>query len=173
MSTGATAYLVVRRDDGFGDVFPLQSGQTCTLGRASSNRIVLKDDLCSREHAEVRGDEGRWRVRDLDSLNGTRLNGAAFEGERELAPNDELQLGHTRFLFVEDMACLPDRPPLDEPPGGLSITKRIGQTRFLTPVPAAAGGTGRAGESAAASCSQPRPFLALPLGSRHGLGADL
>ncbi len=136
MSEGATAYLVVRRDDGFGDVFPLQTGETCTLGRASSNRIVLKDDLCSREHAEVYGDDGHWRVRDLDSLNGTRLNGGAVEGESELAPNDELQLGHTRFLFVADMASLPDLPRPSEPPGGLSIKKRIGQTRFLTPVPA-------------------------------------
>jgi DNA-binding NtrC family response regulator len=138
MSAGATAYLVVHRDDGFGDVFPLQSGQTCTLGRASSNRIVLKDDLCSREHAEVRCDDGRWRVRDLDSLNGTRLNGAAVEGERELAPNDELQLGHARFLFVEDMASLPELPRPGDLPGGLSIKKRLGQTRFLTPVPALA-----------------------------------
>jgi DNA-binding NtrC family response regulator len=135
MSTGATAYLVVRRDDGFGDVFPLLPEQTCSIGRASSNRIVLKDDLCSREHAEVCCDEGRWRLRDLDSLNGTRLNGLAVEGERELAPNDEVQLGHTRFLFVEDMASLPELPQPGELPGGLSIKKRIGQTRFLTPVP--------------------------------------
>src|SRR5262249_24966082 len=53
MSAATTAYLVVRRSDGFGDVFPLTAGQTCTLGRAPTNRIVLKDDLCSREHAEV------------------------------------------------------------------------------------------------------------------------
>ena len=91
------------------------------LGRASSNRIVLKDDLCSREHAEVCYDGGRWRLRDLDSLNGTRLNGLPVEGERELAPNDEVQLGHTRFLFVEDMASLPDLPRPGELPGGLSI----------------------------------------------------
>ena len=148
MSAGATAYLVVRRDDGFGDVFPLQSGQTCTLGRASSNRIVLKDDLCSREHAEVCCDDAHWRLRDLDSLNGTRLNGAAVEGERELAPNDEIQLGHTRFLFVEDMASLPDLPRLGEQPEGLSIKKRIGQTRFLTPVPALPEADGPAGAPA-------------------------
>ncbi len=135
MSAGATAYLVVRRDDGFGDVFPLLPEQTCSLGRASSNRIVLKDDLCSREHAEVCCDQGRWRLRDLDSLNGTRLNGVPLDGEQELAPNDEVQLGHTRFLFVENMASLPDLPRPGEPPGGMSIKKRIGQTRFLTPVP--------------------------------------
>ncbi len=105
--TKATAYLVVRRDAGFDDVFPLTPGQTCSLGRAASNCIVLKDDLCSREHAEVSAADGRWRLRDLNSLNGTRLNGAAVEGERELAPNDEVQLGQTCFLFVEDLGQLP------------------------------------------------------------------
>src|SRR4051794_32907370 len=74
MATGTTAYLVVRRDDGFGDVFPLVPGQTYTLGRAATNSIVLKDDLCSRDHAEVSYSGNRWRVRDLGSLNGTRVN---------------------------------------------------------------------------------------------------
>ena len=53
MPNGASGYLVVRRDDGFGDVFPLTGGQRYTIGRAGTNRIVLKDDLCSREHAEI------------------------------------------------------------------------------------------------------------------------
>jgi Nif-specific regulatory protein len=135
MSAGATAYLVVRRDDGFGDVFPLTPGQTCTLGRAASNRIVLKDDLCSREHAEVSVADGRWSVRDLKSLNGTRINGAPVDGDRELSPNDELQVGRTQFLFIEDMSQLPDLPAPDERPEGVSIKKRLGQTRYLTPVP--------------------------------------
>src|SRR5450631_2014231 len=135
MSAGAAAYLVLRREDGFGDVVPLTPGQTCSLGRAASNRIVLKDDLCSREHAEVSFAGGRWRVRDLNSLNGTRLNDVAVEGDRELAPNDELQFGRTRFLFIEDMDQLPDLPRPEERPEGVSIKKRLGQTRFLTPVP--------------------------------------
>src|SRR5450755_928882 len=51
MAGATTAYLVIRRDDGFGDVFPLVSGQNYTLGRSAQNNVVLKDDLCSREHA--------------------------------------------------------------------------------------------------------------------------
>ena len=86
MSAGATAYLVVRRDDGFGDVVSLTPGQTCTLGRAATNRIVLKDDLCSREHAEISIAGGRWRVRDLNSLNGTRVNGAPVEADHGWSP---------------------------------------------------------------------------------------
>ena len=81
MPANGAAFLVVRRDDGFGDVFPLAAGRSYTLGRAATNRIVLKDDLCSREHAEVFHADGRWRVRDLSSLNGTRVNGERLDSE--------------------------------------------------------------------------------------------
>ena len=116
MSAGTTAYLVVRRDDGFGDVFPLATGQTYTMGRATTNRIVLKDDLCSREHAEVSYSGGRWRLRDLNSLNGTRVNGVRLDGEWELTPQDDVYLGRTHLLFVKDMAQLPDMPQQKEEP---------------------------------------------------------
>src|SRR5205809_6486184 len=106
----AAAYLVVRRDDGFGEVFPLQPGARYLLGRATTNRIVLKDELCSREHAEVRHAEDGWQVRDLSSLNGTRLNEVRLDSERTLRPGDEIQLGRSRLLFVSEMEQLPDMP---------------------------------------------------------------
>src|SRR5438067_5030690 len=111
MSAAAAAYLVVRRDNGFGEVFPLTAGQRFTLGRSATNRIVLKDDLCSREHAEVSFSEGRWRLRDLNSLNGIRVNGDALDSEWELAPNDVVHLGRTDLVFVEEMDQLPVLPP--------------------------------------------------------------
>jgi Nif-specific regulatory protein len=140
MATGTTAYLVVRREDGFGDVFPLDPAQNYSMGRATTSTIVLKDDLCSREHAEVSFRGGRWRLRDLASLNGTRVNGVRVEGERDLAATDEVHLGRTHLVFVEDMDQLPDLPPREAPgeADGMSIKKRLGQTRFLTPPPAVA-----------------------------------
>src|SRR6266851_6066905 len=110
MTAPAAAYLVTRRDDGFGDVYPLAIGHRYTMGRAGTNRIVLKDDLCSREHAEVYHADGRWRLRDLNSLNGTRVNNEPLENERELSPRDEIHVGRTRLIFVEDMSQLPDMP---------------------------------------------------------------
>jgi hypothetical protein len=132
MPAAGTVYLVVRRDDGFGDVFPLTPGQRYTLGRAQTNRIVLKDELCSREHAEIYHTGGRWRVRDLESLNGSRLNGDKLTKEVELSPGDEVHLGRTTLLFVEDMEQLPDLPPRPPPSEAMSIKKRLGQTRHLT-----------------------------------------
>jgi Nif-specific regulatory protein len=133
-----TAYLVVKRNDGFGDVFPLTAGQRYTLGRAPTNRIVLKDDMCSREHAEVYHEERHWHLRDLDSLNGTRLNGIRLDGEDELAPCDEIHLGRTKLMFVEDMNQLPTVAVESRSGEGMSIKKRLGQTRYLTPIPVSA-----------------------------------
>ncbi|HKI35123.1 MAG TPA: sigma 54-interacting transcriptional regulator [Gemmataceae bacterium] len=162
MPADGTAFLVVRRDDGFGDVFSLAAADRYTLGRAATNRIVLKDELCSREHAEVFHGNGCWRVRDLNSLNGTRVNGERLTAEIELTPGDDVHLGKTHLLFVEDMSQLPDVPTEprlpEEDEGSVSIKKRLGQTRFLTPVPADKG----AGDT-----------LAGTPPSRHNLSRDL
>jgi Nif-specific regulatory protein len=140
MADGATAYLVLRQDHGFGDVFPLAPGERTTLGRAATNRVVLRDELCSREHAEVYFADGSWRVRDLRSLNGTRLNGAPLDSEWELSPGDEVAVGRTQLIFVEDMDQLPDiSEQLRASDDGITIKKRLGQTRFLTPLPPDAG----------------------------------
>jgi transcriptional regulator with GAF, ATPase, and Fis domain len=144
ITPGAAAYLVARRENGFGEVFPLTAGHRHTLGRATTNRIVLKDDLCSREHAEVFDQDGHWFVRDLNSLNGTRLNGADLTGERPLSPHDEVMLGRSQLVFVQDLKQLPSSPKTPTAnEGTVSIKKRLGQTRFLTPMPPVATPGGR------------------------------
>jgi Nif-specific regulatory protein len=164
MPEPSTAFLVVRREDGFGDVFPLVAGQACTMGRAVTNRIVLKDDLCSREHAEVSFNGGQWRVRDLNSLNGTRVNGQTLDREWDLAPRDLLHVGRTYFLFVQSMDQLPALPRQGAEASGVSIKKRLGQTRFLTPQP---------------PTEEPAPVppgdgeATIPVQSRHNISRDL
>jgi Nif-specific regulatory protein len=143
MAQPPSAFLVARRDDGFGDVYPLHDGTRYTLGRAPTNRVVLRDDLCSREHAEVFSAEGGWHVRDLGSLNGTHLNGEPLRTDRPLRPLDEIRLGRTRLVFVDEMGQLPDLPKAAaarpaEKADGLEIRKRLGQTRYQQS-PAAAG----------------------------------
>src|SRR6516225_387853 len=133
-SSGAGPYLVTRRDDGYGDVIPLLAGQRFTLGRANTNRIVLKDELASRDHAEVYFAEDRWRLRDLKSLNGTRINGEALDSEWELSPGDEFQIGKTLYLFVNHIDELP-KIPLPSVNDTVSIKKRLSNSRFLTPNP--------------------------------------
>jgi len=51
-----------------------RGGEPVVLGRESSD-IVLRDPAVSRRHAELYFDNGRWMVRDLESSNGTFVNG--------------------------------------------------------------------------------------------------
>lgn len=132
MPNGSTAYLVIRRDDGFGDVFELRAGARYTIGRATTNRVVLKDEMCSREHAEVVFTDQRWYVRDLNSLNGTRLNGKDLHGDIALNPRDLIELGNTQLLFVEDVSKLPQiPPPPPKPKEKFEIRKRLSETHYL------------------------------------------
>jgi transcriptional regulator with GAF, ATPase, and Fis domain len=139
MSKPPAAFLVARRDDGFGDVYPLHASTRYTLGRAPTNKLPLKDDLCSREHAEVFPDADTWCVRDLGSLNGTHVNGEPIRGERSLRPLDEVRLGRTKLVFVDELAQLPAVPRASsgkaaDRTDGFEIRKRLGQTRYQPPV---------------------------------------
>jgi Nif-specific regulatory protein len=136
MAAGEKAYLVIRRPDGLGNVFALHAGKRYLLGRAKTNEVVLNDDLCSRQHAEVYHHEGRWRIRDCGSMNGTRVNNELIEDEWELEPGDEVGVGHSRLLFVQTLAQLPPLGPRASD-GSVAIKKRqrLGQTRYDTAAP--------------------------------------
>jgi len=77
---------------------PLSEGEV-TIGREASNGIAVIDPSVSRKHCLVSGQEGRFRVRDLDSRNGTLVNGTAVE-EQCLQHGDEIAVGDSSFLFL-------------------------------------------------------------------------
>jgi Nif-specific regulatory protein len=133
MAAPASAYLVAELDDGFGDVYPLQRGVTYGVGRSPKNRIVLADDLSSRDHAEVAFAEGEWYVRDLGSTNGTKVDGKVVRGDQALASGNKVQFGSTRFRFVGDLADLPGIPaaPARALEDAIRITRRTTKTKFL------------------------------------------
>jgi hypothetical protein len=66
------------------------------IGRSSGCELVLADDTVSRRHAELFIEDGRWLLRDLDSSNGTWLNGRRVV-EAEVRPGDVLHLGGCRL----------------------------------------------------------------------------
>ena len=91
---GLTAASIVLSDGG-----RLTLGEDpITIGRLPESTVVVSDPNASRRHAEVRRSGGDVVVVDLDSTNGTRVNGAPVH-ERVLEDGDEIVVGTTFLRF--------------------------------------------------------------------------
>ncbi len=85
---------------------PLSEGEI-TIGREASNGIAIADPSVSRKHCLLSRQEERFLVRDLESRNGTLVNGSGVE-EQWLHHGDEIATGDSSFLFlVEDETPAP------------------------------------------------------------------
>jgi predicted component of type VI protein secretion system len=76
----------------------LLRGDRAVIGRLSTCDICLKDANVSRRHAELMRVDDAWYVQDLESTNGTRLNGAAVDRAR-LRDGDVVEVGVTRLTY--------------------------------------------------------------------------
>ena len=87
-----------------------------TIGRDASNGIAVTDPSVSRKHCLVSRHEGRFRVRDLDSRNGTQVNGSGVE-EQWLEHGDQISAGDSSFLFLleeEEVEPAPSRVEFED-----------------------------------------------------------
>lgn len=76
-------------------IHPLE-GDHHTIGRKQGNDLVLDwDGAVSRYHAELELVAGCWFVTDLDSANGTWVNGKRIDAKKALRVGDELRIGDT------------------------------------------------------------------------------
>ncbi len=71
-----------------------------TLGRNGDNNIVLKDPFVSKHHLQIVEDEEEFFLEDLNSANGTFLNGDKIVDIIKLKNGDKLTIGNIEFLFV-------------------------------------------------------------------------
>jgi len=78
-----------------GSVFVLDA--VTTLGRDVNNAIVVDDPFASTDHAVLTFRGRTWYVEDLDSTNGTYVNGGRVEGLAPIGFGDELQIGRVRL----------------------------------------------------------------------------
>lgn len=69
-----------------------------TIGRLPESTVVVSDPSASRSHAEIRRMGSDVIVVDLNSTNGTRVNGASIQ-ERTLEDGDEVVVGSTVLRF--------------------------------------------------------------------------
>jgi hypothetical protein len=71
---------------------------TTVLGRNSDNTVPLADPRASRKHAEIRATADGFLLVDLDSMNGTKVNGVLVR-EHVLHDGDEIAVGATVMHF--------------------------------------------------------------------------
>ncbi|MFT5092044.1 MAG: transcriptional regulator with GAF, ATPase, and Fis domain [Porticoccaceae bacterium] len=105
------AYLVLCTESGWRDVYRLVPGLCLTIGRESTNRVVVQDDRSSRRHAEVFFANGGWVVRDLGSSNGTQVNKQEITGQTTLEEGDAVQIGSAELVFTHDITRKLDSAP--------------------------------------------------------------
>ncbi len=106
-----------------GRTFPLGSG-SLSFGRTSDNTVVISSPLASRRHAELRFEAGGYVLYDLNSSNGTLLNGQRVQVQR-MNPGDVITIGDESFRFDAPVAAVdktlvatPQAPPTQPVAGG-------------------------------------------------------
>jgi sigma-B regulation protein RsbU (phosphoserine phosphatase) len=108
-ASGPTEFVALRED-------------RAVLGRSRDCHVILPDVLLSRRHAELVRDAEGWEVRDLGSLNGTRVNGAKLAAPARLREGDEIQVSDWTLVFRESDAPEGAPPPTDSGPRLRDIT---------------------------------------------------
>jgi len=69
-----------------------------TIGSSSHNDLLIEDSTVSKRHCEIIVDQTGYLIRDLESTNGTFVQGVRISSAH-LAPGSEIQLGKTRIVF--------------------------------------------------------------------------
>src|SRR5438876_1109482 len=69
------------------------------IGRADYNDLVVPDPSVSTSHAKLQRREGVWVLVDLDSTNGTFVDGEQVKGEAPLAPGAAVRFGDVQLVF--------------------------------------------------------------------------
>ncbi|MCI0343034.1 MAG: FHA domain-containing protein, partial [Planctomycetales bacterium] len=111
-----------------GAEYPLASAPV-VLGRLPQNDIQVNDNKASRRHTRLQPQGADWFVEDLQSSNGTYLNGKKLAGPMALRDGDKISIGTTIYRFV--LVGTATGPPPPKVPLAPAATRTV-------PAPAAA-----------------------------------
>jgi Nif-specific regulatory protein len=81
-----------------GTVFELTEDEV-SIGRDLSNRLTINDKSVSRQHCLIKRENGHFKIRDLESHNGTFVNETPAK-EHDLKHGDRVRIGDSLFLFL-------------------------------------------------------------------------
>jgi hypothetical protein len=95
-TTENASRLVITSGAKAGAEFPLGRDEI-TIGRSSDSAIIIRDDYTSTHHARIMLWNGRWMIQDLDSTNGTFLNGSRVTVPMPIPLGATVKVGATTF----------------------------------------------------------------------------
>lgn len=95
---GVLANVLVRSGPLKGQRLPIRV-PIVNVGRADYNDVVLQDDSVSTTHAKLQRREGVWVLVDLESTNGTFVDGEKVQGETPLAPGALIRFGDVQSMW--------------------------------------------------------------------------
>jgi pSer/pThr/pTyr-binding forkhead associated (FHA) protein len=141
--------LVMKRGPTLGTIYELQDAEY-TIGRGSKNGVIIRDNEVSREHCRLVRVGDDYEVYDLDSSNGTFVNGQRVIGGRMLAHGGIIELGDSitleyerlpypgatmPLLFPEETADAPPPELADRATDQLAPPRRCTLTMTIGPLP--------------------------------------
>ncbi len=143
-----------------GKVFPL-SADRVTVGRDDASTIVFDDNDISREHAVLTLAGDNYSLKDLQSRNGTRVNGQRIQ-EKLLVPGDRIQFGLVEARYEATQPAVPKPAP--------AVQVTVPQVRVAPPSPPAAPPPPRPAPPAS---PPPAPKPVVPSAEEQRLRAEL
>lgn len=108
--------------------FDLPKGEV-VIGRSPDCHVTIEDPLISRQHARILVGEDSASVEDMNSRNGSRLNGERFRGAKTLKDGDRIRLGAQELLFYQ----VKEQARRARPTGFMAVCRKC-----RTPYPAGA-----------------------------------
>jgi pilus assembly protein CpaF len=107
--------LITDRRDGTQRRTPVEA-PTFVIGKSGSCHLTLDRVNISREHCAIVAADGVYRIRDLNSRNGTYVNGRRVQGEAPLRDGAVIQLGDFTLLFRQGTPSPKERAAAEAPP---------------------------------------------------------
>jgi predicted component of type VI protein secretion system len=126
--------FVMRSGPVVGKVFPLEA-QEISIGRETTNMIVINDVQISRRHARMELRGPTYVIQDLGSTNGTFVNGIRISGMQVLTPGDAVTFGEGIVLTYESTTDLNATLLSSMPPQ--TVVQRPAPAPTPAPTPAA------------------------------------
>jgi len=118
------------------------------IGRADYNDIVIPDESVSTSHAKLQRREGVWVLVDLDSTNGTFIDGDQIKGDSPLTPGATVRFGEISTVFE----------PTDDSEGvAKGGSTRVMEVLTMSPQPPKSPAKPAAAKPAAASPAAAKP----------------